>query len=263
MTIFVVAMKTKKSFSLGAIGFALWCFISLQVSPLFAEELEIGFSFDIPPYVMNKGTEGIELEIVREALKYKNHTFRVRQCSYKQLETAVSKLGLDAAAAVREQNDGTYYSDYFVSFENCAITKKKFGITLNGIYDLKGKSIITWQNAHRDLGNEFGSLFSPDNAAPYREKYDENPDQQEQVRLFWLGNRDVIIIDKSIFIWFTKSLFPNNALPDEPVYHTIFPVPTEFQVNFKSREIRDDFNEGLQHIRQNGVYKQILSKYLE
>lgn len=109
------------------------------------------------------------------------------QCSYKRLEIIVAKMGLDAAAAVRETDDGTYYSDNFIAFENYAITKKRSGIILDSISDLKGKSIITRQNAHRDLGEEFASLFSPDVKEPYMKKYYEIPVQKEQARMFWTG----------------------------------------------------------------------------
>jgi len=228
-----------------------------------AEELEIGFSYDIPPFVMNNGTDGLELEILREALKYRGHSFSVQQYSYKELEVAVARLGLDAAAGVRETDDGTYYSDNFVAFENYAITKKGSGIVLASVEDLRGKNIVTWQNAHRDLGRDFAAMFSPDVKAPYMETYHELPVQKDQVSLFWRKDGTVLIIDKSIFIWFSKQLSRQMDVTDKVVYHKIFPIPTVFQVNFKSRKIRDDFNEGLKHIRRRGIYEQIFENYLK
>jgi len=238
-------------------------FSSMDDSLATAKELEIAFSYDIPPFVMNNGTEGLEVDIVRKALSYQGHDFCVQQCSYQQLAIAVAQLGLDAAAAVRKTDDGTYYSHNFIAFKNAAITKKSAGIVLNRISDLKGKDIITWQNAHRDLGEEFAALFSPDINAPYMTKYRELPVQKDQVRRFWEGDKEVLIIDKSIFIWFTKQLSQQIQISDQPVYHEIFPIPTQFQVNFKSRKIRDHFNEGLKHIRKTGVYEQIFDKYLK
>ncbi len=237
----------------------------LIASPALAKELIIAFSYDIPPYVMNNGKDGLEPEIIREALKHKGYIVKVKQSSYKRLAIAVSEMGMDAAATVRKTDDGTYYSDNFISFENYAITKKRSGIILNSILDLKGKSIVTWQNACRELGPIFASLFSPDvnKDLSYQKDYHETPVQKDQVRQFWSDRSEVIVIDKAIFIWFTKHMGKETPVVDKIVYHEIFPIPTEFQVNFKSRQIRDDFNKGLKHIRETGSYQQILDKYLK
>ena len=229
----------------------------------FSKELIIYFTDDIPPFVMNKASDGLEVDIVREALKYKGHTFRSMQCSYKRLAVAVAEMGIDAAAAVRKMDDGTYYSDNFIAFENYAITKKQSGITLNSISELKGKTIFTWQNAHRDLGPEFAALFAPTVRAPYIKKYHELGLQRGQVQMFWRDPDSVIIIDKSIFIWFTKEFAPDALQGDEVVYNQLFPIPTEFQVNFRSRALRDDFNQGLKYIRESGIYQGIFDKYLK
>lgn len=238
--------------------------VCLNISPpVHAKELVIAFSDDIPPFVTDKGKAGLEIEIVREALKYKGHSFTTIQCSYKRLEIAVANMGTDAAAGVRQTDDRTYYSDYFIGFKNFAITKRKSGIALNSVSDLKGKHIIAWQNAYKDLGPEFESLFSPTVKESYINKYSEIWIQEKQVEMFWLGRADVIIIDESIFKWFTKKLSENINTSEEIVYHNIFPEKTEFQVNFRDEKTRDDFNEGLRYIREKGIYQGIFDNYLK
>lgn len=236
----------------------------LAVSYGFAKDITVAFTDDIPPFIMKNATQGLEVDIIRAALKHKGHSMnRAIQCPYKQLDVIVAKKGADAAAAVRQTHDSTFYSDSFIAFENYAITRKKSQITLGSIADLKGKTIFTWQNAHRDLGPEFAALFSPTIRDPYIKKYHEIAVQEEQVKMFWKEPSAVIIIDKSIFIWFTKKYAPQALASDDIVYNEIFPIPTEFQVNFQSKEIRDDFNEGLKYIRNNGDYQAIFNKYLK
>ncbi len=46
--------------------------------PVCAKELVIAVSDDIPPFVMDKGKGGLEIEIIREALGQKGHTFNAR-----------------------------------------------------------------------------------------------------------------------------------------------------------------------------------------
>ncbi|NIP37847.1 MAG: hypothetical protein GWO07_02205 [Candidatus Dadabacteria bacterium] len=71
---------------------------------------------------------------------------------------------------MQKEDDGTFYSDYFIWFKNYAFTKKVAGISINSISDLKGLSIVAWQNAYKDLGPEFEALFSPDVKETYRLK---------------------------------------------------------------------------------------------
>ncbi len=247
----------------GFIKFILFFLFLSVISNASADELKIGITYDIPPYIMNEGTAGLEIDILREGLKSYGYTFTTEQHSYKELETAVTKLGLDAAAGVRYLDDGTFYSDNFITFENYAISKQKADMEIATVEDLVGLNIVTWQNAHRDLGDDFAKYFSPNIKTDYIKKYHEEPDQREQVKMFWLGGADVIIIDKAIFIWLTKELSAEIDINDEPAYHKIFPLVTEFQVNFADRQIRDDFNEGLKQIRKTGIYQKIFHRYLQ
>ncbi len=81
-----------------------------------AEELVIAFSLDTPPYVMDEGKRGIEIDIVRAALAPQGYTFTVRQMPYAKLADAVKQEGVDAAATVTEMDDGTFYSDEYITF---------------------------------------------------------------------------------------------------------------------------------------------------
>jgi len=232
------------------------------VSNIHAEELKIGFTPDIPPFII--GEKGLEVDIVRSALQYKGHTFKMKRYPYKRLQIAVSKMGLDGAAAVRKtEGDGVFYSDDFIAFQNVAITKKKSGIVLEKISDLKGKSILAWQNAHRDLGKEFEDMFSPATNSPHRKKYDEIPIQRNQNMMFWKERADVIVIDETIFLWYRNQLSEQVNTTEEVIFHNIFDNETHFQVAFKDQRIRDDFNEGLRHLRESGIYQQLLDKYIE
>jgi ABC-type amino acid transport substrate-binding protein len=229
---------------------------------LCAEDLVIAVALDMPPFVMDKGHSGIEIDIMRAALDYSGHTFQTRQHSYRQLADAVTEKGVDAAATVLKKDDGTYYSDNYVKFENFAFTRKSAGIKIDRIADLKDKSIVAWENAYEDLGLEFQKLFSPTVKQPYRTKYREITDQAQQVEMFWKNEAEVIVIDKSILRWVTKKLAGQVDTSEELVRHDIFAKETQFRISFKNERIRDDFNRGLTHLRQQGVYRKIYDKYL-
>lgn len=256
-------MKNKLISLLQITSCALFTFLLLTTTNYSDDkDLVIGLTYDIPPYIIDHASYGIEIDVIREALKYKGYSFKTKQYSYGQLTDVVTKVGLDGAGPVEKKDDGTYYSDYFIAFKNFAFTKKVSKLQINSIGDLKGKSIVAWQNAYRDLGPEFESLFSPNATSPDK-NYREIADQAKQVEMFWNGEADVIVIDEYIMIWFTNHLDNHSGSVDDLVYHNIFSDKTQFRLSFKKEEIRNDFNEGLKNIHDNGIYQQILDKYLK
>jgi polar amino acid transport system substrate-binding protein len=227
-----------------------------------AQELIVAFTLDTPPFVMDDAKTGIEIDIVREALRHHGYTFTTRQMSYGELADAVATKGVDAAATVIKREDGTYYSDNYIVFKNAAITMEHSGITINKIADLKGKSILAWQDAYEDLGPEFQALFSPDVKDSHLKKYREIADQEDQVRMFWQREAEVIVIDESVMRWFTSELAGKVDTSPALVYHRVFPPETRFRISFRRERVRDDFNAGLKEIRASGLYRKIYDKYI-
>lgn len=227
-----------------------------------AEELTIGFGMDKPPFVFGQEKRGLEIDIVREALQYKGHTFTIRHLSNNRLQCALLTMeDIDGVATVRATDDSLFYSKNFITFENFAISKKKVGIVLHKVSDLKGLHFAIWQNAWRDLGPEFEALYSPD--SPDREGYHEVSSQEGQNEMFWKERVAVIIVDKTIFEWYRKQFAGKYDTSLEVVYHDIFQEKTHFQVAFKEQKLRDEFNEGLRYIRETGIYQQLVDKYIK
>ena len=217
-------------------------------------DLTIAISLDIPPYVMQQATYGLEVDIARHALRdYKLHFI---QLPYGELQKVISKGKVDGSIGVKFVDDSTYYSVDFITFANYAITKKVDGLTINGIGDLENHQVSAWQNAYLVLGNEFKQLFSPE--SPQRKNYTELADQREQVSSFWQGKQDVAVIDLSIFTHFSKEM---GHSMDEVSLHPIFPPITNYKVGFKDREVRDQFNSGWNELCESGKYDMILKLY--
>jgi polar amino acid transport system substrate-binding protein len=249
-------MTARFALALGLVG---WLAATVDAR---AEELVIAFSLDTPPYVMDEGKTGIEIDIVRAALAPKGYTFTVRQMPYGELADAVKEEGVDAAATVTKLDNGTFYSDEYITFHNAAISKKSAGLTIDSIEDLKGKSILAWENAYEDLGPKFATLFSPDVKAPYREKYREIANQKNQVEMFWKGEAEVIVIGEAVMKWFTQELADEVDTKAPLVDHKIFPADTKFRISFQSERVRDDFNAGLKQLQASGEYEKIYARYL-
>jgi len=217
-------------------------------------ELLVGISLDIPPFVMNKAASGLEVDIMRQALV--NYSLGFIQLPYEELQTAVQQKRVDVSVGVQPDDGGVYYSADFISFVNYAISKKAEGFRIDSVVDLRDHPVLTWENAYLELGSDFEAMFSPQSSQ--RKNYIEVADQKEQVRKFWEGKGLIIVIDQSIFRYFSGIL---GHEVNEVNFHGIFPPVTTFRVGFQDISVRNRFNEGLRVMCENGEYAGLLHRY--
>jgi polar amino acid transport system substrate-binding protein len=217
-------------------------------------ELLVAISLDIPPFVMEKAASGLEVDIVRQALK--GYSLRFIQLPYEKLQTAVQQKRVDVSVGVQSDEGGVHYSSDFINFVNYAISRKAEGLLIDSVADLRDHRVLTWQNAYLELGSEFEKMFSPE--SPQRKNYIEVADQREQVRKFWEGKGLVIVIDHSIFRYFSSKM---GHEINEVSLHAIFPPVTNFKVGFQDVTVRNRFNEGLAAMCRNGEYAGLLHRY--
>lgn len=220
----------------------------------FARPLSVAVSLDIPPCVMANGTRGVEVYRLHQALP--NCKMKWVQMDYAVLESAVSDKNADIAMSVETQKPNVYYSSDYIGFANFAISKKTDKLKIEHVADLKGHPILTWEDAWTELGDEFKHQYAPGSAA--RTNYIEVADQARQVRQFWAGTGKIIVIDRSIFDYFSKQ--QGHAL-GEVEYHGLFPKVTRFKVAFADPAIRDEFNARLRQLCESGEYRRILPLY--
>jgi len=223
-----------------------------------ADHLTVAFSFAKPPYVFAEkledtyDTRGIELEIMTKALAFKGHSFKPLYTTYERLNGELQSGHVDAAATVRPELDNIFYSKEFVYFHNFAITRKN-ALPMKAMGDLVGRSLVAWQGATKDLGPAFAA------ASKQASVYKEIPDQQRQVKLFLKERVNTIIIDGSIFKFWTREMGEN---PKDFTYNSLFGGKTSFVVGFRSKKLRDDFNAGLAKLHASGEYKDIFRRFI-
>ena len=153
-----------------------------------SKELDIAFGQSRPLYIYHElGIwRGIEIDIVRESLRYKGYSFKNEiHVVNKRLKKAVTTMGFDAAVSVQASNDGTYYSDSFITYKNIALSKKKDDVVINSTADLTKYTAVAWQNAYLNLGPEYENFFGPNTDKAILKKYSEFGDQERQNAFFW------------------------------------------------------------------------------
>ncbi|MCL2920188.1 substrate-binding periplasmic protein [Shewanella litorisediminis] len=245
-------MKNKSTFfktlflaSLGA---------SSQVS---AETVNVGVSFAIPPYVIQQENSGLELDILRQALARRGHYAVIHYMPLSRTFREIKEGKLDGIINTKEHMlDGVFYSDEVIRFHNCVISLASRNLEINSIHDLKGMSVVAFQQAGRILGEEFGMTVAKSPS------YSEIAAQRHQIHLLFKGRTDVIVMEKNIFAYYRKKELEAGFLEAGlDVREACIFEPTAYRFAFRSVRIRDDFNAGLNSMREDGTLKAILQKY--
>ncbi|MGI9487450.1 MAG: substrate-binding periplasmic protein [Geminicoccaceae bacterium] len=227
-----------------------------------ARDVTIGFAGHSAPFVISdRENPGISVEIAREALKLAGHDLKLMFQSYKRIEEEVKRGRLDGAIAMSKDGGALHYSAPCIAYDNVAIVRKNDMIAIHGIGDLPGHNIVAWQNAHDHLGGEFKRLFGNHVSEEYIRKYHDLSDQTAQVRMFWSGRADVIVIDDVIFDYITSTMVDDFDTGLDLERHRIFGGLTIFSFAFNDPDLRDQFDAGLANLRAAGSIERIYRKY--
>lgn len=229
--------------------------ILVSCNSLSAKDILIAFPSSLPPWTLQASDAGITLEIVRESLKIRGHRLKTKYLSLKQLNRTL-ETDSDAHAQVESREMKGYYSDKIMDFQTSLISLKPNGFKIQKINDLNDKQIISFQNASVLFGNAFQAMTQTN------PRYQEIADQERQVVQLYNGQTDLILIDRHIFLYFRRSTAMTNTSMSI-AYHQI-PGLTDKSpafVVFQDKDLRDDFNTGLQQLKDSGDYYDIFYKY--
>ena len=231
------------------------CCYLLALGSAGAVELRVGFGLTKPPYVLESGKEGLEVEIAEQALAAGG--YRMVGLQFPPARAlAMHRAGqLDVLLTVDEGIGGNdYFSDPYIVYQNVAITLSSRNLQIKRVEDLANHSVAAFQNAEVILGERFKTLVLN------HSQYKEYPQQIIQNNLLYTQRVDVVVGDRRIFRYFSTQLCPKVDVSQPVTIHPIFP-PNPRKAVFKDSVIRDRFNAGLKTIQANGVYDAILKKY--
>ena len=221
-----------------------------------AQDLKIIFTKYTPPYVFENET-GIVVDIVRTALASSGHKIKPVYVPIGRGFKMFADRQADGTTIIQESSGlQAYYTDDFMQYHNRAFALKSRNFDIKSVADLRGKSIISFQNASKSLGDEFRQIATPNS------KYKEMAQQEAQVQVLLLGRTDIIVMDESIFRYYRQKLIAEGKVDKDQAYVSfeIFP-PTPFKAAFNDPQIRDTFNKGMAAMRKDGRYEAIYRKY--
>lgn len=239
---------------------ALVCLILLALSlPAAALEVSMAFGEKIAPFCFPASNSGIEVEVIGEALAYRGHRIKPSYYPFARVPTAFKEGWVDATMTDLGKDLGShggFYGDPAVLYDNVFITLKRRGLSIKSPADLDGLTVVAFSGAVK----RFPAWLEPVRRA---RRYTELNDQTLQVKTLMLGRYDVVLSDRSIFKYFSRQLKQEGfeILPvDEHPFATVNPM--DYRPVFRSKQVRDDFNAGLKHIKETGRYKAIYDRYL-
>jgi polar amino acid transport system substrate-binding protein len=252
--------------SIGSFAFSLAIIVltaAFHSPPAFAEAktLTLAIGLTLPPYNIPEIKSGMELDIVKEALRLKGYKAIPRYVPLGQRMQELLNQTVDGVLTVTPDSGiDAYYSAVHIVYQNVAVSLQKNHFTILTVEDLKDKSIAAFQEATVYLGKDYAAM------AKTNDRYQEVGNQEAQVSLLYSGGADVIVMDKNIFSFFRhhydyKNRDKNIDASQQVVIHRIFP-PSPFSVVFTDKQVRDDFDNGLAELRKSGRYDRIIEKYV-
>lgn len=242
----------------------LLCAAVLAAPAVQAKEVKILFSFALPPYVINeagKDPSGFEYDILREALAVKGHTVKpqfVAMGAIPKMLGAGQADGGQRGGPELKEGAGYFYADEpTVTYQDVAITLRASKVALNGVADLKDKSIIAFQGASHFMGPGYAGAV---NGNP---KYAESSDEKRRVMQLYAKGVEVYVGDINVFKFYRGAVTGVDTRQEIEVHKVFAPSPQKTNhAVFRDKQIRDDFNAGLKQLKANGQYKQIVKKYI-
>ena len=146
-----------------------------------------------------------------------------------------------------------HVSEPYIRYQNDAISLLEKNYDIKSIEDLSGKSIMAFQRAKKYLGEEYSK--TDEHSLGYREA----AEQKKQLSALFYREAEVIILDANIFKYLLKN---NPQFEEKYVTHPIF-GGYYYSAGFKTAELKQQFDDGINQIKSNGTYQNILDKYLK
>jgi len=232
------------------------CFPGLYTSPAWSgpRELTMAVGLALPPYNIPETDDGIEMDIVREALRLKGYAVKSKYVPFARVRRELMDREVDGALTINPDSAiEAFYSDGHLVCRNIVVTLEKNGLKIRAIDDLKDKSVLAFQDATLYLGKKFAAM------AKQNPQYREIANQEIQINCLYASRVDAIVLDENIFYYYRNR---NDKVDTSQPIHIwrIFP-PTTFSVAFVDKTVRDDFNDGLKQLRASGRYDRIVEKY--
>jgi len=226
-------------------------------SLVLADMVKISAGLSRPPYLFAKEGRGIEVDIIRQALQIAGHQLGLTFVPYRIGFSGFKKNKFDAVMTANTHLglEDVFYSDSYIAYHNMAITLASTKLGIKTIDDLSDKKVVAFQEANKYLGGAFSQMSKKN------KRYKELTKAEAQIAMLFSRRADVIVLDSNIFQYFRHRV--NKVDVSQVVETQSLFAKSLFHVAFRDKNIRDDFNRGLEQLRKTGQYDEIIASYLK
>jgi ABC-type amino acid transport substrate-binding protein len=227
--------------------------LALMCSSLFAETRTIKMGvFDLDPYVSTEqGSHGLLSEIIVVALKRMEYSVEIDILPFGRIIHGLKSGNIDIAPAISQDDERSSNIDFSsIIFDmEMIFLYKKGRLTCNNILDFKNYT----------GGVREGSLWLKKIAA-LGIRYEAVGDQEQNIKKLAGDRIDFICIPKEFAFYLLKKI------GEDPNKYDFFIFDTEGQragisKKTKFKELYYDFEKGMNIIKNDGTYDNIISKY--
>ncbi|WP_286232979.1 substrate-binding periplasmic protein [Thalassotalea sediminis] len=236
--------------------FVVFCSL-FQAKCVFAQNVTVVAGLVKPPFIIEENGAGLQLDLMRKGLNKQGLGVNFYHAPNGRNITSYQRLNADIILTVESdyQHPSLYLSKPYVSYQNVVISLAENDFVIESENDLTNKVVVAFQNAKKYLGKDYRK------AIDYVIDYREIPEQSKQVEMLFLRRTELIVIDINIFKYIVKHA-ENKVLFSKPYkVHKIF-EPQHFPAAFKSKKMRDQFDQAISEMRENGEYQQIINHYI-
>ena len=230
------------------------CLYSSVVYPE-AKSLDVAVGWTKPPYVIEQGNTGFEVDLVRALLNKMGYDMRPIYVPYGRSHYLLSNGKVDIAMTLNKNiniGDGVF-SEPYVVYQNAAISLRGRGIKILKPADVANYSVVGFQNSHLVLGPEYGQAVK---ASSF---YIELPDQKKQVEMLLKGKTDLVVMDINIFNYFSRELLGLDHMRNVDI-HRVF-APSRYRLGFQDQKLKDEFNHTLVEFKNSIDYAELIERY--
>ncbi|MFT5594324.1 MAG: polar amino acid transport system substrate-binding protein [Oceanicoccus sp.] len=222
------------------------------------KEIVASFGGTLPPWVIEDGSKGILIDLLKDCLEPSNYKVTATLTPYARRFIGYQLGRSDVVSDVndkiiKDQNLEGFYTGDIYAYENFLYSLSEKKITINKIEDLASYSLLSWQGAIAHIGGKYAEM------AKQNKQYSETHNQKTQLRMLFNKRVDFIQMDGSIYQYYHDEMQNNNEV-DGNVSVKKLPLfgksPNGFL--FKTESARDSCLKNLTTVKNTSSYYDIL-----